>query len=274
MLTALGASIGAGLLGSLLGLGGGIIVVPALSLLLGVDIRYAIGASLISVVATSCAASAAYVRDRLANIRLGMFLELGTVVGAMAGAFVAGVIDPQWLHVIFAGLLLLVAVAMFRGDDGRSSAPPHPDRLADRLELHGSLPASLSGASGGGPYRVQRSRLGLGIGALAGCVSGLLGVGGGLLKVPAMTLAMGVPLKAATATSNFMIGVTGAASAGVYFSRGDIDPVIAGPVAIGVLVGATIGARLIAHVPRRALRMGFSVVMVVTAIQMIRKGMA
>ena len=273
MLAALGASIGAGLLGSLLGLGGGIIVVPALSLLLGVDIRYAIGASLISVVATSCAASAAYVRDRLANIRLGMFLELGTVVGAMVGAFVAGVIDPQWLHVIFAGLLLLVAAAMFRGDDQRSADPRTPDRLADRLGLHGTLPPSKAGA-GGGAYRVQRSRLGLGAGAFAGCVSGLLGVGGGLIKVPVMTLGMGVPLKAATATSNFMIGVTGAASAGVYFSRGDIDPVIAGPVAIGVLVGATVGARLLAHVPRRALRMGFSVVMVITAIQMIRKGMA
>jgi hypothetical protein len=274
MLAAFGTSIAAGLLGALLGLGGGIIVVPALTLLLGVDIRYAIGASLISVIATSCAAGSSYVKDRWSNIRLGMFLEPGTTIGAMVGAFIAGLLNPQWLHLIFAALLVFVTASMLRQRDqgGRADAPNDP--LADALRLHGSVPSAQGGGEGESSYRVHHALPGLLGGGGAGLVSGLLGVGGGLLKVPLMTLAMGVPLKAATATSNFMIGVTGAASAGVYFSRGDIDPVIAGPVAVGVLIGATIGARLISRAPRKALRAAFSAVLLFTAFQMFRKGMA
>lgn len=269
MLAAFGSSVAAGLLGALLGLGGGIIVVPALTLLLGVDIRYAIGASLISVIATSCAAGASYVRDRWSNVRLGMFLEPGTAIGAMIGAYLAGIVDPKWLHVIFAALLLFVVASMFRHREPHPTRPLPQDPLADRLALHGTLPL----AAGDRPYGVHRSRLGFVGSTGAGVVSGLLGVGGGLLKVPLMTVGMGVPLKAATATSNFMIGVTGAASAGVYFSRGDIEPVIAGPVALGVLVGATIGARVMTKMPATTLRVAFSAVLIITAVQMFRKGM-
>jgi len=274
MLAAFGASVAAGFLGALLGLGGGIIVVPALTLLLGVDIRYAIGASLVSVIATSCAASSSYVKDRWSNIRLGMFLEPGTTVGAMLGAFIAGLLNPQWLHLIFAALLVFVTASMLRQREGAAAHAVPEDHVADALRLHGTIPASGPASEGETPYHVHRSLYGLAGGAGAGLVSGLLGVGGGLLKVPLMTLAMGVPLKAATATSNFMIGVTGAASAGVYFSRGDIDPVIAGPVAVGVLIGAAFGARLMSKAPRRVLRVAFSAILLITAFQMFRKGVS
>lgn len=260
----------AGLLGSLLGLGGGMIVVPALTLLLGIDIRLAIGASIISVIATSSGAAAAYVRDGLANLRVAMFLELGTTAGAITGAWVAGLLHPRWLFVLFGAILGASAVAMLR-PRSVDRARHHPQtRLAHALRLHSTY---FDPARGGEvAYRPTRPMLGLGLMYVAGIVSGLLGIGSGALKVPAMDLAMELPIKVSTATSNFMIGVTAAASAGLYFARGQIDPFVAAPVAIGVLGGAFAGSRLLPRISSRALRVTFVVVLLVVSLQMLVRG--
>jgi len=260
---------GAGLLGALLGLGGGIIVVPALTLLLGVDIRYAIGASVVSVIATSSGAAAAFVREHMTNLRVAMFLELGTTSGALAGAFLAGHVPTRWLFVVFGLVLGYSALAMLRArHEARGEAPP--DALADRLGLHGEYRDAAT--EGVVRYRVAHTGLGLALMAVAGMVSGLLGVGSGALKVPAMDLAMRLPIKVSTATSNFMIGVTAAASAGVYFARGDIDPFVAAPVAAGVLLGALVGSRVLPRAKSRAVRMLFVVVLLVVSARMLAQG--
>jgi uncharacterized membrane protein YfcA len=262
-------SLAAGLLGALVGIGGGIIVVPALTLAMGIDIRYAIGASIVSVIATSSGAAASYVREHLTNLRAAMFLELATTTGAVSGAFLAGVIDGRWLFIMFGVLLAYSAFAMLsKPRDAADRVPPDP--LADRLCLHGSYFDEATGQMH--DYRIGRSKFGLFLMYLAGAVSGLLGIGSGALKVPAMDLAMGIPLKVSTATSNFMIGVTAAASAGVYFSRGDIDPFVAGPVAAGVVFGAFAGSRLLTKISARRLQMLFVVVLVVIALQMLYRG--
>ena len=263
----------AGLLGSLLGLGGGIIVVPALTLLFHVDIRLAIGASIISVIATSSGAAAAYVRERITNLRVGMFLEIGTTLGAVTGAYVAGLVSGRVLYIIFAAVLGYSALRMFAGRtqvEGHHDVPP--DALADRLRLHSSYydPAEAREIS----YRVTRTPVGLGLMYVAGMMSGLLGIGSGALKVPAMDLAMRLPMKVSTATSNFMIGVTAAASAGVYFLRGDVNPYIAAPVAAGVLVGATVGSRLLPKLHSQAIRAIFVAVLLFIAVDMFVKGLA
>lgn len=271
-LVCFGVSVLAGAIGSLLGLGGGLIVVPALTILLKVPIHYAIGASIVSVIATSSGAAASYVREHLANLRLAMLLEVATVLGALLGAFLAGVVDPRWLYVVFGALMACTAIAMFLQKERPAAAALPPDPLADALRLHSAYHDAALGRAV--EYRVARTRLGLAMSALAGTLSGLLGVGGGVIKVPTMTLGMGVPLKAATATSNLMIGVTAAASAGVYFVRGEIDPFIAGPVAAGVLVGAVGGSRLLGRLRNIWIRAGFVVVLLVVAAQMLRKGLA
>ncbi|HEX7828036.1 MAG TPA: sulfite exporter TauE/SafE family protein [Thermoanaerobaculia bacterium] len=260
----------AGMLGSLLGLGGGMIVVPALTLLLGIDIRLAIGASIISVIATSSGAAAAYVRDRLANLRVAMFLELGTTAGAITGAWVAGILDPRWLFILFGAILGYSALAMLRSRS-RVAEPNHrATRLAHRLRLHSSY---FDGERGQEVvYEPTRPVLGLALMYVAGIVSGLLGIGSGALKVPAMDLAMELPIKVSTATSNFMIGVTAAASAGLYFSRGQIDPFVAAPVAVGVLFGAFTGSKFLSRVSSRALRATFVVVLVLVSLQMLVRG--
>lgn len=260
----------AGTLGSLLGLGGGMIVVPALTLLLGIDIRLAIGASIISVIATSSGAAAAYVRDRLANMRVAMFLEIGTTLGAITGAWVAGLLHARWLFVLFGLILGYSALAMLRKRKPVVARHHDQDRLARRLRLHSSYFDDARGEEV--VYQPTRPLLGLGLMYIAGVVSGLLGIGSGALKVPAMDLAMELPIKASTATSNFMIGVTAAASAGLYFSRGQIDPFIAAPVALGVLLGAFTGSKLLSRLSSRALRVTFVVVLVVVSLQMLVKG--
>lgn len=270
MLIVCAVSVMAGLLGSLLGLGGGIIVVPALSLALGVDIRYAIGASIVSVIATSSGAGAAYVKDHLANIRVGMLLELATTAGALFGALLAGVVGGRWLYLIFAAAIAYTATAMWRHEDTKRPRSARRDRLADGFSLHGSHFDARSGEWA--PYRVDHTGLGLGLSGAAGIMSGLLGVGGGIIKVPAMVLGMGIPIKVASATSNFMIGVTAAASAGVYFARGDIDPFVAAPTALGVLGGSVLGARLIGRLRGPVLRTVFTAVLVIVAVQMALKG--
>ncbi len=264
-------AVTAGVLGSLLGLGGGIIVIPALTLLLKVDIHYAIGASIISVIATSSGAAAAYVRERMTNLRVAMLLEIATTAGALTGAYLAGLISPRWLYIIFGLVMGYSSLAMFRKRKEQEdiSAPPSP--LADKLRLHGSYTDAALGSEVF--YRVARAKLGLGLMYIAGIVSGLLGIGSGALKVPAMDLAMRLPIKVSTATSNFMMGVTAAASAGVYFMRGDINPFIAAPVAAGVLVGATLGSRLLGKLKSSTVRIIFVVVLIWVSIQMLLKGL-
>ena len=262
-------SIGAGLLGSLLGLGGGIIIVPALTLLLHIDIRYAIGASIVSVIATSSGAAAAYVRERMTNLRVAMFLEIGTTAGAISGAYLAGHIGGRWLFVVFGLMIGFSAIEMFRHRHRDGSAVPH-SVLADRLNLHGSYFDQQEQREIN--YRVTRPGIGLVLMYVAGCVSGLLGIGSGALKVTAMDLAMRLPIKVSTATSNFMIGVTAAASAGVYFGRGDIDPFIAAPVAAGVLIGASGGSLLLGRLQSRWIRLVFVLVLLWISVQMLVKG--
>lgn len=269
-LVAFAIALLAGVVGALLGLGGGIIVVPGLTILLGVDIRFAIGASLVAVIATSSGASAAYVRQRMANLRLAMFLEPATVLGALAGGYLAGVIPSGWLYIIFAGVMAYTAVAMWQRNGGK------PEIVASEAEQTGwRLGGAYHDASLNRQveYHVCRGGWGFSISGLAGVVSGLLGVGGGVVQVPVMHLLMGVPLKAATATSNFMIGVTAAASAGVYFTRGNIDPFVAAPVAAGVLIGARTGSRLLGRLDSALLRAAFTAVLVVVAVQMLLKGL-
>jgi len=263
-------SVAAGLLGSLLGLGGGIIVIPALTLLLGVDIRYAIGASIVSVIATSSGAAAAYVRERMTNLRVAMFLEIATTAGAITGAYVAGLVSVRWLYLVFGLVMGYSALMMFRKRRSALAADVPPDVLADRLRLHDVYFDEAAGREVA--YRVARPRIGLGLMYVAGVVSGLLGIGSGALKVPAMDLAMRLPIKVSTATSNFMIGVTAAASAGVYFARGDINPFIAAPVAAGVLGGATAGSRLLGRIDSETIRVIFVAVLLWVSAEMLLKG--
>lgn len=273
MLVVLGFSVGAGLLGSLLGIGGGLILIPVLTLLLKVDIQYAVGASIVSVIATSSGAAAAYVRDRMANTRVAMFLELATTAGALSGAFMSGLVGGRGVYLVFGGVMAWSALVMLRRMRASTEAPVPADALADRLALHGSYWDESQGREVS--YRVTRPLVGLGLMYVAGTVSGMLGIGSGALKVPAMDLAMRLPLKVSTATSNFMIGVTAAASAGVYFARGNIDPFIAGPVCVGVTLGAWLGSRhLMARVNSTWLRALFVGVLLWVAFEMLRKGWA
>jgi uncharacterized membrane protein YfcA len=264
-------SLVAGLLGSLLGLGGGLIVIPALTLLLHIDIRYAIGASVVCVIATSSGAAAAYVRGRMTNLRVAMLLEIATVSGALTGAFIAGKINPRWLFVLFGLIMGYSSIAMLRKRQEHLVDQVQPDSLATRLHLHGSFFDESLGKEV--RYEVAQPTVGLALMYVAGVVSGLLGIGSGALKVPAMDLSMRLPIKVSTATSNFMMGVTAAASAGVYFARGDINPYIAAPVAAGVMIGATGGSRLLGKLQSRAVRIAFVIVVLFVSLQMLLKGL-
>jgi uncharacterized membrane protein YfcA len=264
-------SILAGALGSLLGLGGGIIVIPALTLLFHIDIRYAIGASIVAVIATSSGAASTFVRDGLANLRVAMVLELATTFGALTGAYLAGLLNTRWLYVIFGIVTGYSALVMYRKRHNGDLEPTIKRApWADYLRLHSSYYDKALGHEV--VYRVVSTRVGLALMYLAGAISGLLGIGSGSLKVPAMDLAMRMPIKVSTATSNFMIGVTAAASAGVYFMRGDIDPFIAGPVAVGVLLGAMLGATLLPKLQSSTIRLVFVLVILWISAQMLFKG--
>jgi len=263
-------SILAGLLGSLLGLGGGIIVVPALTLLFHIDMRFAVGASIVSVIATSSGAAAAYVREHMTNLRVAMLLETATASGALTGAFLAGHVNPRWLFVLFGLILAYSALAMFQKRHHLHTESAPPDPLADHLRLHGEYFDQAINQTI--VYKVTHTKIGLGLMYIAGIVSGLLGIGSGSLKVPAMDLAMGLPIKVSTATSNFMIGVTAAASAGVYFARGDINPFIAAPVSAGVLIGATAGSRVLPRLHSKTVRLLFVLVLLYISSEMLRKG--
>jgi uncharacterized membrane protein YfcA len=262
-----GISAIAGCLGALTGLGGGVVVTPALTLLLGVDIRYAIGASLVSVIATSSGAAAAFVREGYSNIRIGMFLEIATTLGALVGAYLATRTPTTILSIIFGFVLLHAAWQSSRGRPN-DQKPKIPDPLAKRFKLDGSYPSPE------GPrwYQVAHVKTGFSLMFGAGTLSGLLGIGSGALKVIAMDQAMHVPFKVSTTTSNFMIGVTAAASAGIYLSRGYIEPGLAMPVMLGVLTGSLIGARQLIGARVRVLRWIFAGVVGVMAVEMIVTG--
>lgn len=255
----------AGLVGSLTGLGGGVIIIPMLTLVFHIDIRYAIGTSLISVIATSSGAASAYVKEGISNIRLGMFLEIATTCGAVIGAVVAVYTPTALIEILFAFVLIISAVMSLR--DKKESFVRTESKWSHVLRLGSTYPT----AQGEQAYTAQQVPAGFGMMALAGIISGLLGIGSGALKVIAMDTIMKIPFKVSTATSNFMIGVTAAASAGIYFLRGYIDPGISMPVMLGVLVGALIGSKLLVRASTRTLRIVFAVLILFLALQMIYK---
>jgi len=260
-------AFGAGLIGALTGLGGGIVIVPLLTIACGVDIRYAVGASLISVIATSSGAAAAYVREGFSNIRIGMLLETATTAGALAGAGVAAFVSTGAIATVFGLVLLYSAYLTLRPHDVVASDAP-PDRLATWLGLAAAYPTP----DGPRAYAARRVAAGYGLMFIAGILSGLLGIGSGAVKVLAMDRVMALPFKVSTTTSNFMIGVTAAASAGVYLHRGYIDPGLALPVMLGVLAGALAGARVLTHARTHALRLVFVGVVVLLSLEMLYRG--
>ena len=249
-------------------MGGGIIIVPLLTIVFGVDIHYAMGASLISVIATSSGAAAAYAKSGYANIRIGMFLEIAATAGALGGTLITAMISPAWVAVIF-GIVLLHSAYMSTmrvplAGDGT------PDRIASFLRLNGEYPT----AAGLRPYLIRSVPGGFAVMALAGVLSGLLGIGSGALKVVGMDRIMRIPFKVSTATSNFMIGITAAAGAGVYLHRGYIDPGLSMPVMLGVLAGSLVGARFLSTMKTKKLRVVFAVTIAVLGLEMIYKGLA
>lgn len=257
----------AGLLGAMTGLGGGVVLIPLLTLGFHVDLRYAIGASLISVIATSSGAAAAYVREGYSSVRIGMFLEVATTFGAVFGAFLATWVPTHGLAIVF-GVVLIYSAWMSRVRKG-AEAPVRENPWSDRLRLSGSYPLK------GGmecAYKVDRIGWGWGMMFGAGTLSGLLGIGSGAVKVLAMDKVMRIPFKVSTTTSNFMIGVTAAASAGIYLARGYIDPGLAFPVMLGVLAGSLLGAKVLARAHVGVLRTVFAFVIFGLGIEMIVNG--
>ena len=257
----------AGFLGALTGLGGGVVVVPALVLALGVNVKYAIGASLVSVIATSSGAAASYVREGYSNIRIGMLLEIATTLGAVAGAVIAAHVSTHAIAIIFGLVLVQAAWQSFR-PEAETGLVVESDALAEKLRLGGTYP--LDGRAT--EYGVRNVPAGFGLMFGAGTLSGLLGIGSGAVKVIAMDRAMKIPFKVSTTTSNFMIGVTAAASAGVYLERGYIDPRVAMPVMLGVLAGAFLGTKVLVRVRVKTLRLVFGIVVLALAVEMIVNG--
>jgi len=260
-------SLMAGFLGALTGLGGGVVLVPLLTIFFHVDLHYAIGASLVSVIATSSGSAAAYVKEGFSNIRIGMFLEIATTMGALLGAYLTAKVPASAIAIIF-GLMLMYSAYVSRRTRPRASIEQPADPLATKLKMNGSFPDTTGIRS----YNVYRVPAGFSIMFGAGALSGLLGIGSGAFKVVAMDQAMKIPFKVSTTTSNFMIGVTAAASAGVYLSRGYIDPSLAMPVMLGVLIGSLLGTRVLVKTQTKKLRLVFSGVIVLLGIEMLLKG--
>lgn len=260
-------AISAGLLGSLTGLGGGVIIIPLLTLGFGVPMHYAIGASLISVIGTSSGAAVAFVKEGFTNMRIGMFLEIGTTAGAIIGALVSGMLNPNTIGIIFASILLLTVVLNLKGK------PDHQEHLIkgsleEKLKLYGTFPDKGVLKS----YSARNTVPGFMMMMFAGAMSGLLGIGSGALKVLAMDNMMKLPFKVSTTTSNFMIGVTAVASALIYFQRGEIIPVIVAPVLIGVVVGSFIGSKTLMVSKTKKLKVFFAVVITILSIYMMYNG--
>ena len=261
-------SVGASALGGTLGMASGIFIVPILTMFGHIGIHGAIGASIVSVIACSCGGAAPCLRGGLTNIRLAIVLEVATTLGALSGVVLAGVIPVPYLFFLFAVILLLSAQQMLsrRGEPDAAVATDDRGRWATVLRLHSSYPDRALGRDV--DYQVQRVPMGMALMYGAGLISALLGIGSGVLKIPAMDTALRLPIKVSSATSNFMIGVTAAASAAAYFVRGDIVTAVAGPVALGSVVGAMIGARVLMVVPNERIRVLFIVVLLVLAVQM------
>ena len=296
-LVLLAGGAAAGVFGSLLGLGGGILIVPMLTLGFGVPLRQAVAVSLVSVIVTSSASAGVYLQRHVANLRLGMVLELFTASGALAGGLIAFLLDERLLAGLFALLLAWVAASMLRRRDPSPRAAAAPAAPSASAAIPAGAPADGGGedeAADGRPrtlprasrtgrladivsgpgYHVERLPVGMAGSVGAGLISALLGVGGGIVKVPVMHLVLGVPLRVATATSNMMIGVTATSSAVIYLLRGGVDPYVAGPTALGVFLGASAGSRLAHRVDVHVLRWLFVIVLVYTAFEMARKALA
>lgn len=257
-------SFSAGLIGSLTGLGGGVIIVPLLTSVFGVDIRYAVGASLVSVIATSLGSASTYIKQGFANLRLGMFLEVATTIGAIIGSLLAVFVSVKFLTIILA-VVLIYSAYLSQRPRAENQEIQKLDPIAEYLQLNGTYPTP----NGVIPYYINALPAGFTIMLLAGILSGLLGIGSGAFKVLAMDQAMGLPFKVSTTTSNFMIGVTAATSAGVYLSRGYIDPGLSMPVMLGVLPGAFLGARILIGAKTQTLRIIFSLVLIAMAFKMV-----
>jgi uncharacterized membrane protein YfcA len=264
----LASSIAAGLLGSLTGLGGGVVLVPLLVLAFGVDLKYAVGASLIAVIATSSGSAAAYIREGFTNTRIAMVLAIATTLGALAGAWIADSIPPRTIAVIF-GLLLIWSAYNAFGAPKPLPPDTRPDALGDRLKLHSTYPR---GDGTQQEYAVHHVPGGFALMFIAGSLSALLGIGSGSVKVLAMDRLMRIPFKVSTTTSNYMIGITAAASAGVYLHRGQVDPTLATPVALGALAGSFLGARILPKAKVSWLRAIFATCIGLAGIEMIYKG--
>jgi len=263
-------SIVAGFIGALFGLGGGVLIIPFLTLVEGVPVPLAVGASIVSVVATSTASAATYVQDHLTNLRLGMFLEIGTVAGAITGAFVAVFLPASVLFFLFGLILLYATIVMIRARGIDFPADVRPDKTSRILALGSQYEdRSLNRVV---KYEVTRTPLTVFIGYFAGIVSGLLGVGGGIINVPTMNLVSKIPVKVASATSNFMIGVTAAASASVYLLRGDVHPLLAAPLIVGVAGGALLGTRVLKVTPPTRVKVAFGILLAAISLLMILKG--
>lgn len=263
-----GVAVFSGGLGAILGVGGGMIVVPVLTLAFHIDIRFAIAASLVSIVATSSGAAASFLRDHLTNLRVAVLLEVGTVFGAITGFLISRYIQASWLFIIFGTFLLFSAYMMFQKRGDSLSQNDHP--WSQKLGFASTYPNQKGERVS---YKVENVPLGLFLMFFAGILSALLGIGSGILKVLAMDGAMKLPLKVSSATSNFMIGVTATASAGAYFLQGDVRPEITAPVAVGIILGSWVGAKLMVRMHPALIRKIFVVVLVVIALQMIMKGL-
>ncbi|MDR1717864.1 MAG: sulfite exporter TauE/SafE family protein [Prevotella sp.] len=259
----------AGFIGSLTGLGGGVVVIPLLTLGFGVDMRYAIGAALVTSIATSSGAAAAYIKEGITNVRIGMFLEIATTTGAVIGAIVAMYLDKVYIAVIFGCVLIFSAVRSISKKEENIDYAAPGDKLGEKLKLNGSYPTKDGRIE---KYNVHNVVGGYSLMTLAGILSGLLGIGSGALKVLAMDTAMKIPFKVSTTTSNFMVGVTAAASAVIYLQRGYIDPGLAMPIVVGVLLGAFFGSKILPKTNVKKLRLLFSVVIFLLAVSMIYNG--
>lgn len=269
-LAILGGAIVAGLLGSLMGIGGGVLIIPMLTAL-GVDIRHAIAASIVAVIATSCGSASSYVRDGIANLRLGIFLCVATTAGALIGAGLNGVLPVRALFFIFAAVLAASGVAMFRKrGQAVASAEPPETAPAGRLRLVGRFYDPSLGRER--RYAARRPALGFALMTVGGMASGLLGIGGGPVTVPTIHVGMSLPIKVSTATSNLMIGMTAVASALVYLLRGQVLVPLVAPISLGVLGGASVGTRLLPKVRAATMRSLFSVVLALVVGQMIYRG--
>lgn len=266
-----GGALG-GILGAVLGIGGGIILTPFLTLVIGLDIKYAIAASIISVIATSSGATIAYLKDDMLNLRIAMFLEIATTIGAIVGTILASIVAPQFLFVLFGGFLLFSAVNMIQKlvNKKTEKIAVTSDPLAEKLKLNGSYFEKTTQQKI--DYQVEKVPAGFAMMLAAGLASGLLGIGSGVFKVTAMDTIMKMPLKPSSATSNLMMGVTAAASAMVYFFNGTIIPEVAAPLSLGVLAGALLGSRIMQHLQPKWIRFIFIPVLVLMGLQMVLRG--